>query len=426
MPSCTEQFASIMLVLLILPALVLGSNLADKAENVKQRVQEAVQREHGCRYPRCAIVVTNHTTTPLYSLTNVSDSGMVSMDIHLRVNHVETTLIKMLKGNTSETRLILGERGDIILEDENGLRKLKGGCQYRCRINVGWKQSCFEKVEERFYDNEISILLNRKPSSNADGDLSHIELVIADPGSNIILRDLVAFDSFTSLQEMRRKVFDSERIPDYTGTSLKWSEVVENCDCSHGFNSSFLLMIDVMRVFPYHGFTPATSDVTVEHYYVPESNAGSYKDTFLYINMNMNDDEVCDLKDDRYLVQINQSLKNMRFSICLELVASILSSHLNVVHFVTQQQKPLTIMLDGKSLHLLRDLEDFELATIPDDGGAVVCVTVETVMKTNISLTVNIRSENEGWQEQINHTVNWFWIVGKLYKIFCNCSIKLN
>ena len=173
-----------------------------------------------------------------------------------------------------------------------------------------------------------------------------------------------------------------------------------------------------MRVFPYQGFTPGTSDVKVQHYVAESENkVGSYKDTFLYINMNMNDDEVCDLKDDRYLVQIMQSLKNMRFSICLELVASILSSHLNIVHFVTQQQKPLTIMLDGKSLHLLRDLEDLELATISDDGGAVVCVTVETVMKTNISLTVNIRSENEGWQEQINHTVNWFWIVGKLYKI---------
>ena len=404
-----------MLVLFLLSALVVGSSVAENAEKARQIAQQAGLLEHGCRFPRCAIIVKNHTTAPLYRLTNVSDSGMVSMDIIMRVNHVGTTLIKMFKGNTSDTRLILGERGDLILEDEDGLRTLKGGCQIRCRINVGWKESCFEKVEERFYDNEINILLNRKPSSNADGDLSHIELVIADPGSNIILRDLVAFDSFTSPQEMRRKVFDSERIPDYTGTSLKWNEVVENCDCSHGFNSSFLLMIDFMRVFPYQRFTPETSDVTVQHYVAESENkVGSYKDTFLYINMKMNDDEVCDLKDDRYLVQIMQSLKNMRFSICLELVASILSSHLNVVHFVTQQQKPLTIMLDGKSLHLLRDLEDFELATIPDDGKAVVCVTVETVMKTNISLTVNIRSENEGWQEQINHTVNWFWIVGKL------------
>ncbi|KAL5268842.1 hypothetical protein ACHWQZ_G002621 [Mnemiopsis leidyi] len=373
---------------------------------------EEGQPERRCQFPRCAILIKNHTTIPLHNFTVISDSGMVSMDIVMGLDHISTTLVKMFRGNSSVTRLILGERGDLLLQDKDGFRTLKGGCQFRCRINLGWKQSCFEKVEERFYDNEINILLNRKPSSNDHGDISYVELVLADPGSNIILRDLVAFNSFSTPQEMRRKVFDTERIPDYPGTSLKWDEVVENCDC-HGLNSSFVTMKDIWRVFPYRGFTPKTSDVTVEHYYVPENSGGSYKDTFLYINMKMKNDKACKLEHGRYLVQMTPSLKNMRFSICLELIASTLSSHLNIVHFVTQQRKPLTIMLDGQSLHLLRDLEDFELATIPTDGKAVVCVTVETVMKTNISLTVNIRSENEGWQEQINHTVNWFWIVGQ-------------
>ena len=401
-------------------------------------IESGESQSSRCAFKKCLVKVTNISSSePFQRITNVNESGMVSMELGVNQLHVgSTTLFNLMRQNSSEMRLILKGRGGLFIRDKTGVRSLKKVCLGLCRINIGWRDSCYEKVEERYSDNEINILLNNKPVTEAVARATYIDLVLAQ-GSPFILYDLTVFDTYTSLPDMRRKVFESQRAPDDLSASLKWDQIIDQCNCQYGINStdsSFLLKNNNRRVFTYKDLTPASKDtvVTPEHYPADDTHWNNrdnkHKDTFLY--MNMDPDQACQLKH-RYLVQEKPLSQLDEFSLCLQVVVSIVSSHLNIMHFVTQQSqqavdhKSLNVMVDGKSLHLLRDLENSQLVTIPDDGKATVCVTVEKPQQTKTNVTVYLQSQQDGSQVQAYHMVDWFWVVGKQLSIIDYAVRKL-
>ena len=383
----------------------------------------------GCFLSKCTVRVGNHSSDPLYNLTLGSRSGMVSMDIRVDEDHVKATLFRltMVGREIPELSLALGEDGALKIGARTGAKSLRS-CHGHCRINIGWRESCYEKIEERYHDHEINILINGPLDLDAfEGYL--ISLVIPH-GSHFWIRDLVVFDFYTSHQDMRRQVFESERKPNNQITSLKWEDVINKYCCRD--DSNFFLEKDMERVFPYQYLAPPSEDIVVEYREGNRSKSWSLQNTYLYMNMDSDQGiekskpgKECHLNH-RYLVE--EALTNgtflKQFSICFEMVAATATSHLKIIHFVTSSYKSITVMVDQGSLHLLRDLEDSQIVNIPDGGKTVVCFTVDITHNQNTTFVVYIQDENGGWKEPKTYSFGWYWIVGK--HCICNMYLLIN